>query len=86
MGKISQHFNNSTTVFIMNPLIKLCVEKHLPPHFLVTWAALELKDRHSHYELIIAFPTDYGDSSVSGGKIRSRLPTVASHRLCRRLN
>lgn len=35
MGKIIQHFINSTTVFLMNPLIKLCVEKHFTPHFLV---------------------------------------------------
>ena len=34
-GKIIQHFINSTTVFLMNPFIKLCVEKHFPPHFLV---------------------------------------------------
>lgn len=41
MGKIIQHFINPTTVFLMNPPIKLCVEK---PHFLVPWAAVEQKD------------------------------------------
>lgn len=68
MEKIIQHFINSTTVFLINPLIKLCVEKHFPLHFQVNQAAQEQKDRQSCYEHITAFPIDYGDCSVSGEK------------------